>query len=200
MGKFHAFYNFFMLIYMLFLNPIDLFSLYYIRYGVGYQNVQFRVVAEEEDNPNLVTLIPNITMDNKHVQLLTAPMWLPSSNSRFPANAGDVATASGPCVKDENGPKKQWKWKCRVHLGVEESEAARKHLGFSFLAIGSNVSSDVALSGSVEMRDGYKVDSDSSTLSPGVTAHESFTDSPGGNFSFYAGEGAKHTCSCYYGP
>ena len=146
--------------------------------------MRYQVVDEEEDKPNIATLILNdISGNNDHVTLLTAPMWLPSSNARFPDNAGDIATASGPCLKEENI------WKCSVHIGAVESVAARKHLGFSFLAIGDQVNAEFGLSGSVTMNS-YNVDETKTVVSEGVTAIASFSSSSR-DFSFYAGEGRQ---------
>ena len=146
--------------------------------------MRYQAVDEDEGKPNIVTLIlKDISENNDHVTLLTAPMWLPSSNARFPDNAGDIATASGPCLKEENI------WKCSVHVGAVESVAAQKHLGFSFLAIGDQVNAEFGLSGSVTMNS-YNVDENKTVLSNGVTAVASFSSSPK-DFSFYAGEGRQ---------
>lgn len=113
--------------------------------------------------------------------MLTSPLWFPGSGSRFPSNAGDVALASVPCEKTSD------QWKCRVHVGAEESLTARNCLGFSFLAVGDQGPTSPAVHGSVAM-EGYDVDQSSSVLINGVRASATFP-ATGEDFSFYAGEG-----------
>ena len=96
--------------------------------------------------------------------------------------------AASSCEKNTAGTE----WKCAAHIGAEGNPAADKHLGFSFMAFGSNLSMASAVHGQVKMssNDKYEVDPTLTKLNGGVTATAMFSAS-GKQFTVMAGDGKQ---------
>jgi hypothetical protein len=155
-------------------------------YGISQsfdESVQFQIAVENEDKPNLVTILfTGISPEEESITLITSPNWIPGPNSRFPTNAGDLTVAPTLCEKAVGH------WRCGVHVGTDKNFAAQKYLGFSFLAVGNTISSKLALHGQV-MMNGYEVDAASSYPAE-VNVVADFSET-GKEFEFSVGEGEK---------
>ena len=166
------------------------------------QEAEYEVEFEDSAKPSLATVILK-GLSSSHVTLLASPIWFPGAGEgKYPNNAGDVAIATSPCEAQTNVNSTDWR--CYVHVGSEGNSNAAKHLGFSFMAIGSDDNENreknktAGYFGTVGVKKDkgfdplktktpYVVDPLKTKTSKGVTTGTAFNK--GKQFSVMAGEG-----------